>query len=664
MARFRKIRTSFVAGEFDPRLKGRIDIDDYENGASLLRNVYIHPQGGAFRREGLEYFAEVNGSNQGRLIPFQFNEEQTYLLSFTAGRMDVYRTDNKTLQASVTTSPISSMTFAQIEEMTFTQSADTLLLFHKDFPPIRITRTSDTAWVVTNPTLENIPPFNFGNLTTSNPGWSITPDVTNGRVILSGTLAPNFTAGVYEGQFINMPKGGRIYVTQVNSNSELEGVITVELASTDTVDFGDWELETGYEPVISNTRGWPSAGVFFKTRLVIGGLGSRPATLLFSKIGDFFNFDVGEGLDDEGIDITIDSDQANPIRHLFSGRTLNIFTSGSEYSMRSAINDPVTPSTAAGQLQKETGHGVNIAAPVSVDGAVIFCEREDPTDPKTGRIIRQFLFNDTEDSFQSNNISIFSQHLFNNPLAMAIRSSTSKHPANYIYFVNSDGTCAVMNSLREQNLLATTLFETEGNFESVAVSGNRTFFIVKREINGSTVRYIEVLNDAHLTDSSLVQTSGSETTAWSGLGHLEAEELRVLGDGFVLDNATVSSGAITSSEAVSKLEAGLMFTATIKSLPLDVVIQGQSNFGEYKSCVFANVLLYESRGIKASFNGNTFQTFFRNFGDFVLDQPVQLFTGWKKLYIGGVRRDIEVELTQDDPLDLNVLAVHFELRIR
>ena len=39
------------------------------------------------------------------------------------------------------------------------------------------------------------------------------------------------------------------------------------------------------------------------------------------------------------------------------------------------------------------------------------------------------------------------------------------------------------------------------------------------------------------------------------------------------------------------------------------------------------------------------------------------FSGWKKVYIGGIRRDVKIEITQDDPLEFNVLGVHFGVRV-
>lgn len=657
MAKLRTIQTSFVAGEFDPTLLGRVDIDDYAKGASKLENVYVRPQGGAFRREGLKYYAQIFNNNTGRIIPFQFNDEQTYVLVFTAGRFDVYKTDSLTLQATVTSSPVSNITEDMLDTLNWTQSADTLILFHPDLKPIRITRTSDTAWTADNAPLSNIPPFAFNGITTSSPGGTVTADVVSGIVTL--TSSTSVFNSSYVGQFINTPKDGRIYITQFNSSSEVEGVVRQELEGTSAI--SDWELEEGYEDVISITRGWPRSGTFHKSRLVLGGLKSRPQTIIMSKIGDFFNLNIGEGLDDEAIDITIDDDQVNVIRGVFSGRGLNIFTSGGEFSVRSAINEALTPSTIANQLSKETRHGASTTKPVSVDGAVVFIERESPQDPRSGRILRQFVFSDTEQSFNAPNISLFSQHLISNPRAMDIRRSTEDHPSNYLYIVNDDGTVAVLNSLREQSLLAFTQFTTDGLFKDVAVSGNQTFFIVEREINGSTVQYLEVLDGDHFLDSSVLQTD-TATTAWSGLSNLEAEEVRIRGNDFILGNETVSSGAVTTDQAVTKLEAGMMFSAVVESLPLSVVIQGQSFSGEFKSSVYANVRCYNTRNFSVSQGRSISKPPFVNLAT-ALDETVELFTGWKKVYIGGTERELKIKLFQDDPLEFNILAIHYAVKV-
>lgn len=51
----RTIQTTLTSGELDAYLKGRIDVKHYYNGADFLRNVFVLPQGGVVRRDGLRH---------------------------------------------------------------------------------------------------------------------------------------------------------------------------------------------------------------------------------------------------------------------------------------------------------------------------------------------------------------------------------------------------------------------------------------------------------------------------------------------------------------------------------------------------------------------------------------------------------------------------------
>ena len=53
MTRVNLLKTNFTAGEISPLLFGRGDLRAYDNGAAQLRNVFIHPTGGVYRRPGL-----------------------------------------------------------------------------------------------------------------------------------------------------------------------------------------------------------------------------------------------------------------------------------------------------------------------------------------------------------------------------------------------------------------------------------------------------------------------------------------------------------------------------------------------------------------------------------------------------------------------------------
>lgn len=72
---------SFAAGEIAPDLYGRVDQELYYIGARTILNFIVRQYGGAANRPGTEFIAEVKDSTKNvRLIPFQFNEEQTYVI--------------------------------------------------------------------------------------------------------------------------------------------------------------------------------------------------------------------------------------------------------------------------------------------------------------------------------------------------------------------------------------------------------------------------------------------------------------------------------------------------------------------------------------------------------------------------------------------------------
>ncbi|GGE54427.1 phage protein [Agaricicola taiwanensis] len=81
MADLRTIQPSFSGGELAPALWARTDTAKYPTGLKTARNVVVEKFGGVTNRAGLQFVAEVRDSaRRVRIIPFQFNTEQTYIL--------------------------------------------------------------------------------------------------------------------------------------------------------------------------------------------------------------------------------------------------------------------------------------------------------------------------------------------------------------------------------------------------------------------------------------------------------------------------------------------------------------------------------------------------------------------------------------------------------
>lgn len=72
---------SFASGEIAPYLYGRVDQELYYIGLRTCRNFIVRQYGGASNRGGTYFVGEVKDSSKPvRLIPFSFNETQTYII--------------------------------------------------------------------------------------------------------------------------------------------------------------------------------------------------------------------------------------------------------------------------------------------------------------------------------------------------------------------------------------------------------------------------------------------------------------------------------------------------------------------------------------------------------------------------------------------------------
>ena len=140
---------NFTAGELSPRLEGRTDVNKYFNGCKKLQNFVLHPHGGASRRPGTKYVNTVKASgNFTRLIPFEFNVEQAYVLEFGNLYFRIHKDGGTVVSGGSPVEVATVYTSAQVSEIKFTQSADVMYLVHPSHPVQKITRTSHTAWTI------------------------------------------------------------------------------------------------------------------------------------------------------------------------------------------------------------------------------------------------------------------------------------------------------------------------------------------------------------------------------------------------------------------------------------------------------------------------------------------------------------------------------------
>ncbi len=630
MTRIREIKTTFTAGEVSRELLGRGDLRAYQNGALALRNVFINPTGGITRRAGLAYIDTAPGN--GRLIAFEFNTQQTSLLVITDSQIDVYT--NGVKEATIT----APWTAAQIDQIAWTQSADTLLITHPDVPPKRLLRNADASWTLsdwvffTDNNIIDQPYFKFANSDVT-----LTPSGTTGSITL--TASGNVFAQEHENTRLRVA-GKEVLITDYDSPTVVT-VTTIE-DLPDTNPTIDW-----FEQAFSPVRGYPVTVAFHQDRLVIGGSRDLPNRLWFSKSGDLFNFNLGEGLDDEAIEFSILSDQVNAIRGIFSGRHLQVFTSGAEWQV---TGDPLTPVSV--QIRRQTRIGSLIdrhIPPTNVDGATLFIARNKQE-------VQEFLYTDLEQAYQSSNIALLSQHIVTDPVDMDYDSKR-----RLLFLVRNDGDFAALTVFRSEQVSAWTLHNTAGNVKSVAVVGDDVFMLVER--GGAYL--VEQLEDDLNLDSALTGDIPTPATAWSGLDHLEGETVSIVADGEVQQNQVVTGGQITLSEAASSVEIGLPFTHIIEPLPPSET--GNAGGGRRIRMIEGIYRLQDTQALRLDIGRGLSDITLREIGqNLTLGGPPEKVSGDVHVRALGWSPDGTKPLwriEQDTPLAFTLLSVTTELKV-
>jgi len=356
------------------------------------------------------------------------------------------------------------------------------------------------------------------------------------------------------------------------------------------------------EDVWSATRGYPKTACFYEGRLVLGGTKSKTQSLFFSKSGSFFDFDIDDGDDDEAIFATISSRKLNEIIDVFPGRNLQIFTSGSEFAVTSK---PTTPSSIA--ITPQTSHGASYLETVDVDGSTIFVDRH-------GKSILDFVYSFNEDAYTTTDKSVLASNLIKQPVDMAILSGTASEDANWLFIVNSDGTAAVLNTLREQDINGFTNWETAstylsdtntyaGTITNVAVVDNELYTIVRRtQVSGVVPRYfLERWSFDYLMDCSEKFTPGPADTYVTLSSLLSGTQVTLVADGVVLPDRFVGSNGrvdLTAEEVgYTNIEVGLKFTSEIKGMPLNTNIGSGENQMRIKRITRMNLRVYNTYGV-------------------------------------------------------------------
>jgi len=664
MTRFVEIQSNFSTGELDPLLRARVDLQQYNNALAKATNVLIQPQGGLRRRPGTKYIVQLPSSgassagNGVRLVPFQFSVSDSYMLCFTHQRMYVIR--NGVVQTNINGSGnnylTTSITSDIVDDMCWTQSADTLIVVHPDLQPVRITRTSDTAWTATAITFDSIPKYAFSITITSSTtlgAGHLTPSAVSGNVELTSQNAAFSAASV--NQYVNASPQGRARIVEYVSTTKVKAITEYPFFDTSNIAQGNWEIESGYEDVWSSGKGWPRSVTFHEGRLYFGGSKSRPSTVWGSKIGLFFDFVPSESLDDDAVESTLDTNELNVITDIISSRDFQVFTTGGEFYVPQQGTDPITPLTFT--FKNVSRNGIKPGTRVqSVESGSIYIQRQ-------GKSLNEFVFSDTQLTYITQRISLLAGHLLKGPQRIALRKASSTDESDLLLMTNTnDGSLAAFSIMRSQQITAPSEFTTDGEFIDVGVDVTDIYCVTKRVFDGSTIYIIERFMDTLYTDCAF--TGGAESQA-VGLAHV-GKTVNVICDGVpqgneVVEYSFIFGGFVTFDRpSTTSYEVGLPINVYVKTMPVEIKLQTGSRISMKKRIVEISAVLKDTQDL--TINNQTVTT--RLMDNPLLDDPVPTFTGIKRVNgVLGYSREQAIEVTQTLPLKMTLLGLDYRVAV-
>ena len=542
-------QSAFTSGELDPSLHRRLELAKFDSGATKIENFFVHTHGGVSNRPGFEFVAEVKDSSAvTRLIPFEFNTEQTYIIevgnlymrfikdgaqitesnktitgatqanpvvitssshgysngdeiyitgvvgmtSLNGGRFTIANKTTNTFElagidgtgfSSYTSGGVCNRIFeiatpyptADIPNLKFTQSADTMTICHTSHAPRNLTRTGHTAWTLSTIT--------FG-ATTSAPGsisatatgsgstsWEYTVTAVDENTAAesvagtpnSATNAAALTTTAFNTITWAAVTGAASYNVYIKKGGIFQFIGTADaLTFKDDGIAPDPDVSPPQNKTIFNTTNeFPATTAYYKQRQVYAQTNNNPQNIFLSVIGDFPNFNTSLPLkDDDAITYRLVCRQVNEIRHLVPLDDLIILTSGGEWIGVGDDSGVVSPLTFNVTIEEYTGAS-DRNPPIIVNNSVVFVEAR-------GESVRDLGYKLDVDGYTGNDLTILVRHLFE---GFTISEWTfAKVPYSIIWAVRNDGMLLGLTYNREQEVFAWHRHVLGGNFGECTIT--------------------------------------------------------------------------------------------------------------------------------------------------------------------------------------------------
>jgi hypothetical protein len=647
-------QNTFTGGEVTPWIYARSNLEQYRNSAAKVENFIIKTYGGLERRSGTRFVSQVKDCNkQTRLIPFKFGTTQAYVLEFGHLYMRVYKDYGQVLNGSNAVYEIATpFSESDLWNLKFSQSYDKMWLSDGVHPPQVLSRTGHASWTIQEQLFLD-GPYLPENVSDSK---KLTASGTTGTVTVNASGFSPFTSADV-GRLVALHGGakwGYGRITAYNSPSSVQ-VATAR-------DFENVNATSKFKFGAFWGTNQPRAVAIYGARLWFGGTSEKPQTLYASRTNVYDDFSTSDKLvDTDAISWTLDSGEVNAI-YWFDVNNKNDLMIGTSDSVWRLFSNDATKAIATATIKTER---VQVLGCANIQGrqigsAIMFVG--------SGKeVVHELAYQFDSDSYGCPEMTLLAQHITRGGVS---EFAYQTRPNRILWAPRADGTLLGFTYMRDQKVTGwhRHILGGGGKVESVCVipspdgTQDDLWMVVRRTINGTTKRYVEVLTrstvdatdngDWFYVDSGLTY-NGAPATTITGLSHLEGQTVQVFADGANESEATVVGGAITLDEAASKVHVGLGYTSTLQTLRAEV---NPASTAQGKQKVIHSISLdcYKSVGGMAGQSLDDMREIF----SIPYHEGPQATTEHKALDLGGGWNiDGQIYVQQDKPLPLNILAV-------
>ena len=627
-----------------------------------------------------------------RLTPDIANE---YVLWITAGCADVFRADSGAWVSCIAV-PHGEASVADVKDAA---NLDTLILYHVDVHPWIIQRLgSDGDWRSGAVDFDSVVqfPFTTGDVeggeneiqslrfTGMGAGNKLLIEYngeTSDEVVWSASSATNIAA--LEAAIEGLDDISSVSVS-VDAEAGANSTLLIEFTGDDgkqswpilIVDIltGSGTVELSRKQfgkpdtaaLWSEVRGYPACGAFYQGRHWMGGFKSRTDVLIGSRANALFDFkEDADPVAGSPIVVAPSVDDQITIHNIYPGRHLQIFTSSAELYIP---DEPITIDNIA--IKTTSRHGANAATqPVDVQGGTLFSDRN-------GRALREYLFQDAEQSYSAEPISILAGHLMASPRSLMLRRARDVDEPTLLLLANTgqdrygDKVPAAMCVIdRSQQVTGFFRVKTQGTpLAFVTSQDGDALAVTERALAGPVWNYLEQFDDRCMSDAGVRITGSGSTIDLSGIAeHLNGQEVYVHADGLPIGEFTVAGNQIDLGDKsfAAEAEVGLRMVPRIVLHPFKG--KGETSPTMKAMRLYRALFQLERTGALAvGMSGSRPRPVSLQNHDSGLMAPTLeevLFTGAKRLSgIGRWQIEPTLEITQIEPMPFLLRSVSYDIR--